>query len=102
MENLSIQKNMNKYLEYCLIALASGAILYVGYFWEKPSLPPSAEWETKINEEPPVSITVTPVEFGKVSGSWKFDIAFDTHSGSLDDNPLKIAFIVDEEGNKFS
>ena len=92
---------MNKYLEYFLIALAFGIILYVGYFWEKALPLPSIEWETKINEEPPVSISTTPLELGNENGTWKFDIAFDTHSGSLDGDPLKSALITDEKGNKF-
>ena len=42
------------------------------------------QWEAKTDEQPPVTIRVTPVEFGKNATVWKFQIIFDTHSGSLD------------------
>ncbi len=57
------------------------------------------QWETKTNEEPPVTITATPVEFGQNSGVWKFTVVFDIHSGSLDDDILKVVSLVDDKGN---
>ncbi len=59
------------------------------------------KWETKTDEQLPVTVKVTPLEFGKDTKKWKFDIAFDTHSGSLDDDPLAIATLVDDKSNVF-
>ncbi|MBI2050972.1 MAG: hypothetical protein HYT31_04160 [Parcubacteria group bacterium] len=62
---------------------------------------PAATWETKTDERPPVTVTVTPVEFGSGSKTWKFDVVFDTHSGSLDDNILTAASLIDDKGNAY-
>lgn len=58
-------------------------------------------WETKINDQPPVNIKITPVELGMSKGvqAWKFDVAFDTHSGSLDQDPVQVAILIDDKGN---
>lgn len=62
---------------------------------------PPEQWETKTDEQLPVTIAVTPIEFGKDAKTWKFDIVFTTHSGSLDDDPVKIAFLMDNTGNTY-
>lgn len=56
------------------------------------------QFETQTDDQPPVSISVTPIEFGIDVQSWKFKISFDTHSGSLDDNPLEVVSLVDDTG----
>jgi hypothetical protein len=33
--------------------------------------------------------------------TWKFQVVFDTHSGSLDDDLLTVASIVDDRGNAY-
>ena len=62
---------------------------------------PLEQWETKTDDQPPVTISITPIEFGKDIKTWKFNVAFTTHSGSLDDDPVKIAFLVDDKGNTY-
>lgn len=57
------------------------------------------EWETKINEEPPVTIEITPVDLERAASQWKFNVIFTTHSGSLDFDPMKIASMADDKGN---
>lgn len=57
------------------------------------------EWETKINEEPPVTIEITPVDLERAASQWKFNVIFTTHSGSLDFDPMKIASLTDDRGN---
>ena len=57
------------------------------------------QWEAKTDEQPPVTIRVTPVEFGKNATVWKFQIIFDTHSGSLDDDILMVATLADNKDN---
>ena len=59
------------------------------------------QWETKTDEQLPVTVAVTPVELGKNVGTWKFNIVFDTHSGSLDDDMLTVAALVDDRGNTY-
>lgn len=58
-------------------------------------------WETKTDDKSPVTIRVTPIEFGKEIEMWKFQIVFDTHSGSLDDDLLTVVSLTDDEGNVY-
>ena len=59
---------------------------------------PQNQWETKTDDQSPVTVTVTPLELGKDAQAWKFDIVFDTHSGSLDDDLLIAAVLIDDNG----
>lgn len=91
-----------KYSPYIFIVLAVGLLVYFGIFRAKESSNiPQDKWETKIDGLPPVTIQATPVEFGKSASRWKFDVIFTTHSGSLDYDPAKIAFLTDDKGNKY-
>lgn len=56
-------------------------------------------WPSKTDDQGPVSIKVTPQALS--GAQWKFDIVFDTHSGSLDDDPLQVAVLVDDKGNTY-
>lgn len=58
-------------------------------------------WETKTDGRPPVTITVTPLEFGKGVETWKFQVVLDTHSGSLDNDLLATASLTDDKGNVY-
>ncbi len=88
-----------KYSPYIFVVLAAGLLIYFGFSSEKFSNTSQDKWETKVDGQPPVTIQVTPVEFGKSSKQWKFDVVFTTHSGSLDDDPVKIALLMDNNGN---
>src|SRR3989344_4249305 len=95
-----------KYISYALVVLALGLSTYFVFFNAKPEQgeAPKAvagEWETKINSEPPVTVKVTPVEFGKDARTWKFDIVLDTHSGSLDVDLLQAVLLADDTGNTY-
>jgi len=59
----------------------------------------SQKWETKTDEQSPVTVTVTPIELSQDTQTWKFQIVFDTHAGSLDDDILTTATLVDDRGN---
>ena len=60
----------------------------------------SIELEPRTNTEGGVSIHVTPQPF-RFGEEVKFDIAINTHSGSLDFDLEKISILVDEEGNTY-
>ncbi len=96
-----------KYLLSISIVLAAVFLSYLMIFNQQEELAKSEEqagevkqeqWETKIAEEPPVTIEITPVEFGPAASQWKFNVIFSTHAGSLDFDPMKIAFITDDKG----
>lgn len=59
------------------------------------------QWETKSDDQPPVTVKVTPLELGKDAATWKFNIVLDTHSGSLDDDMLAAAVLLDDAGNRY-
>ena len=102
---------MKKYIPY-ILALIAGAVFFYNLDGPKSGTPPPSNqlpaaqpiasevklWETKTDDQPPVSITVTPIQFGADATMWKFDVAFTTHSGSLDDDPTKVAVLVDDKG----
>lgn len=101
-----------KYLPSIPVGLALGLLLYFVFFNQTPqqnetvteqplSGTSQGQWETKTDNQPPVSVKVTPVEFGKDAVLWKFDIAFDTHSGSLDEDPIKVIMLSDDKGNTY-
>lgn len=61
----------------------------------------SKQMETKTNDQPPVVIEVTPLALGAADAAWEFQITFTTHSGSLDDDPMQVAVLVDDEGREY-
>lgn len=106
--------NWVKYPSYEIIVLIVLAGVYFGFLNREKAEQSGQEtiqemirlnttqiWETKTDEQLPVTIKVTPVEFGKDVNLWKFDIAFDTHSGSLDQDVLQIATLEDDKGNVY-
>lgn len=56
-------------------------------------------FEAKTDARGPVSITVTPQVLGKDDPQWKFEVAFNTHSDSLDQDPVRVTTLVDDKGN---
>ncbi len=101
-----------KYLLSICILLAAVFVSYFMIFNQQEELAKSEEqaskqsggvkqkqWETKIAEEPPVTIEITPIELGPAASQWKFNVIFTTHSGSLDFDPMKAASITDDKGN---
>ena len=57
------------------------------------------QWETKIDEQEPILIKVTPTQLGSDQNPWKFEIIFTTHSGDLNQDPTKIVTLVDDKGS---
>lgn len=107
---------MMKYARYiiigpALIFLAYGVfIIYQNRIQmnkQNSSLPPvkasREQWETKIDDRPPVTIQVTPIEFGigKGAQTWKFNVAVDTHSVELDQDFMQIITLSDDQGNVY-
>ena len=102
-----------KYIRFIMIGLAFVFLIYVFFviFQDRTKSgaentqtnqePTILQWETKTDEQPPIIIKVTPVEFGKHFQTWKFRIVFDTHSGSLDGDLLTAVVLVDETGKEF-
>jgi len=100
-----------KYLSYIVVGLAALMLVYFGFFDGKKTqlnndqqveqLTSTKQWETKTDDQPPVAIKATPVELGKNARVWKFDVAFDTHSESLDENPTEVIILYDDKGKAY-
>lgn len=60
------------------------------------------KWESKIDDQASVTVTVTPSNLSAESGVWKFDIVMSTHSVELDQDMTKVALLVDDSGKEYS
>jgi len=59
------------------------------------------KWESKVDNQASVTVTVTPTLLSEESGEWKFDVVMDTHSVELDQDMTKIAVLIDELGKEY-
>ena len=48
-----------------------------------------------------VTVAVTPQDLGTGAKSWDFKVVLDTHSGSLDDDLVKTAVLLDDKGGRY-
>lgn len=62
----------------------------------------SQRWESKIDEQASVTVTVTPTMLSEESEEWKFDIVLSTHSVELDQDMTKVAALIDDSGKEYS
>lgn len=101
---------MNKTITIFILALAFiGGFLV--FYNPKPASSPTQsnsdapstlqKWESKIDEQASVTVTVTPTLLSEESEEWKFDVVMDTHSVELDQDMTKIAILVDEQGKEY-
>lgn len=102
---------MNKTITIFVLALAFiGGFLV--FYNPKPVSNPVQEnssvsetqqkWESKIDEQASVTVTVTPTLLSEESEEWKFDVVMDTHSVELDQDMTKVAVLIDEQGKEYS
>ncbi|MEK7219169.1 MAG: hypothetical protein AAB687_00650 [Patescibacteria group bacterium] len=57
--------------------------------------------ESKTDEQASVTVIVTPSDVSSQSKEWKFDVVMDTHSVELDQDMVKVAVLVDDNGKKY-
>lgn len=69
---------------------------------EEPQLLSQEELNTQTNSEGAVDIEVTPLDISKSSDTWKFEIAMNTHSVTLDQDLTKVSVLKDEKGKEYS
>ncbi len=62
----------------------------------------SQKWESKVDDQASVTVTVTPSTLDIESKEWKFDILISTHSVELDQDMTKVAVLIDNSGNEYS
>lgn len=100
-----------KYIRFIVIALVVMSLIYLSLGWyqkskEKeerntgPSSSVQSQYETKKDTQGVVTVEVTP-QISQGNRQWKFDVVFDTHAIELDQDPLQVAVLVDDQGNIF-
>jgi len=101
---------MNKAITIFVLALAFIGGFLVFYNPKPTSLPTQEnssvsetqqKWETKIDDQASVTVTVTPIILSVESEEWKFDVVMDTHSVELDQDMTKVAILTDDSGKEY-
>ncbi len=101
---------MNKAITIFILALAFiGGFLI--FYNPKPASSPTEnnsetldtaqKWESKIDEQASVTVTVTPSDLGVESKEWRFDVVLSTHSVELDQDMTKVAILTDDSGKEY-
>ena len=101
---------MNKAITIFVLALAFIGGFLVFYNPKPTSLPTQEnssvsetqqKWESKIDDQASVTVTVTPTLLSEESREWKFDITLSTHSVELDQDMTEIAILTDDSGKEY-
>ena len=101
---------MNKAITIFILVLAFIGGFLVFYNPKPTSLPTQEsssasetqqKWESKIDDQASVAITVTPSDLSLKSNEWKFDVVMDTHSVELDQDMTKVAILTDDSGKEY-
>ena len=101
---------MNKAITIFILALAFIGGFLIFYNPKPTSLPTQKnssvsetqqKWETKIDDQASVTVTVTPIILSVESEEWKFDVVMDTHSVELDQDMTKVAILTDDSGKEY-
>jgi len=66
------------------------------------TLDTAQKWESKIDEQASVTVTVTPSDLGVESKEWRFDVVLSTHSVELDQDMTKVAILTDDSGKEYN
>jgi hypothetical protein len=64
--------------------------------------PTLQKWESKIDDQASVTVTITPSDLGVESKEWKFNVVMSTHSVELDQDMTKVAVLVDDFDKEYS
>lgn len=98
---------MNRTISISLLVLAFVAGFLIFYrqkpapVQEGPVVGTRQAWETMIDDQGNVSVVVTPLNFSPQSAVWKFDVGMNTHSVELDQDMVKSAVLIDDQGKEY-
>lgn len=99
-----------------ILTISTLAIAFIGgflifYNLKTVSTPPTQnnsvvsntvqKWESKVDDQASVTVTITPTLISEESKEWKFDVVMDTHSVELDQDMTKVAVLIDEQGKEY-
>ncbi len=102
---------MKNYAPYLVIIVAISALAYVGFLSGETLSPAdnrqgvrsrsSTVWETKMDDQADVTVTVTPLGLSEQLQEWRFDIVMDTHSAELNHDLVAVSILVDNRGIEY-
>ena len=101
---------MNKIITISILTLAFIGGFLIFYNPKSVSIPAqnnseisntAQKWETKIDDQANVTVTVTPTFFLAESREWKFNVVMDTHSVDLDQDMTKVSILTNEQGKEY-
>jgi hypothetical protein len=69
-------------------------------FIQQEALNTAQKWESKIDEQSAVTITVTPIDISPESKEWKFNVVMSTHSVELDQDMTDSSVLIDDQGKE--
>jgi hypothetical protein len=95
--NMRKIRNITSILSVLIVAITFVGTAYTGAAVETETF----NLPTLINDVNGVAIEVTPLEFDP-AGPFKFDLAINTHQGSLDFDMTEISILEDDNGNSYS
>jgi len=101
---------MNKTTKiFVVLAVIGGSLTF--YFWNTPApnvtqtdsetATTSQKFDSRIDDQANVTVTVTPIQLARDSDEWKFNVVMDTHSVELDQNMLDVAVLIDDQGTRY-
>ena len=92
---------MNKTITIFILVFAFvGGFLI--FYNPKPVSNTQQNWESKTDDQPPVTVTITPIDILPESKEWKFNIVMDTHLVELDQDMTKVAVFVDDQSKEYA
>lgn len=62
---------------------------------------PKIIFESKIDDQALVTVTVIPIDISLQSKEWKFNVSLSTHAVELDQDMVKISVLVDDKGKEY-
>jgi hypothetical protein len=116
MISLNHMEPSNRLKDYVPLLVISGAVVIALFISSRNNEPApttnnvaapveersaNAGYESQIDSQGIINVTVTPLQLGAESSEWKFNIVLDTHSGSLDEDMLASAVLVDDNNKQY-
>ncbi len=68
---------------------------------DSPTAETQQKWESKIDDQANVTVTVIPTALSTDSKEWKFDVVLNTHSVELDQDMAEVTTLIDAGGKEY-
>ena len=93
--------NVNTSTRVATVARIAPLIALMAALFGQPAFGASEQFDTQVSREAGIMVEVTPHAREAGTDTWEFEVAFNTHSGSLDGNPADASVLLDGQGNEY-